>query len=101
MIQIFLIVLAIVWIIFAVINDIKISEIPDWLNISLVAFALAARFFYGLFVGDPETGSIDFIWFYQGLIGLGIFFILGNILYIGRMFAGGDAKLMMALGTIL
>ena len=101
MIQAFLIILGIVWVVFAVICDLKTSEIPDWLNISLVVFALGARFFYGLFVGDPETGKVEFTWFYQGLIGLGIFFVLGNVLYLGRMFAGGDAKLMMALGAVL
>lgn len=101
MIQTFLMVLGLVWILFAVFSDIKVSEIPDWLSISLVVFALAGRFFYGLFMGDPETGSVDFTWFYQGLIGLGVFFILGNILYLGRMFAGGDAKLMMSLGAVL
>jgi len=42
-----------------------------------------------------------FGFFYQGLIGLGIFFVLGNALYYGRMFAGGDAKLMIALGAVL
>ena len=102
MIQTFLIVLGLAWIIFAVLSDIKTNEIPDWLNVSLVIFALGARFFYGLFVGDGSAESgIDFAWFYQGLIGLGVFFILGNVLYLGRMFAGGDAKLMMALGAVL
>ena len=41
------------------------------------------------------------LFFYQGLIGLGIFFIIGNLLYYSHFFAGGDAKLMIALGTIL
>ena len=43
----------------------------------------------------------SFSFFYQGLIGLGIFFLLGNIFYYGKVFAGGDAKLMISLGTIL
>jgi len=38
---------------------------------------------------------------YQGLIGLGIFFIIGNLFYYTKLFAGGDAKLMIALGPIL
>src|SRR3989338_3026844 len=92
---IFLICLALIWIVFAVVQDIKKREIANWLNFSLIIFALAFRFFYSLF---SET---DFTFFYQGLIGLGIFFILGNLLYYGRMFAGGDAKLMFAFGAIL
>lgn len=92
---IFLIVLALIWIIFASIQDLRSREISNWLNFSLIIFALGFRFFYCLF----SSGSFAF--FYQGLIGLGIFFIFGNLLYYGRMFAGGDAKLMIALGAIL
>ena len=90
----FLITIAIIWMIFAAVQDIKKREIANWLNFSLIIFALSFRFFYSFF-------SESFGFFYQGLIGLGIFFILGNILYYIRFFAGGDAKLMIALGTIL
>lgn len=92
---IFLLGLGLLWIIFASIQDIRKREVANWLNFSLVVFALGFRYFYCLF-SDQGFG-----FFYQGLIGLGIFFALGNILYYGRMFAGGDAKLMIALGTIL
>jgi len=92
---IFLSALALVWIIFAVVQDLKKREVPDWLSFSLIIFALGFRFFYSLF---SEAG---FGFFYQGVIGLGIFLILGNLLYYGHMFAGGDAKLMIALGPIL
>jgi hypothetical protein len=37
----------------------------------------------------------------NGVIGLGIFFVIENLLYYGRIFAGGDSKLLLALGTIL
>lgn len=92
---IFLIVLGLVWIIFASVQDLKQREVANWLNFSLIVFALGFRFFWSLF----EKGNLNF--FYQGLIGLGIFFVLGNTLYYSRMFAGGDAKLMIALGTVL
>lgn len=90
-----LIILGIVWLLFATIQDIRTSEVSNWLNFSLVIFALAFRFFYSFF----EAGNFSF--FYQGLIGFVIFFILGNVFYYGKIFAGGDAKLMMALGPIL
>lgn len=92
---IFLLALALVWIIFATISDFKTTEIPDWLCLSLVIFALGGRFFYSLFSAG------DFSFFYQGLIGFGIFFALGNLMYYGKIFGGGDAKLMMAMGAIL
>lgn len=91
---IFLVILALVWLIFASLQDIKKREIANWLNFSLIIFALGFRFFLSLF-------SQNFNFFYQGLIGLGIFFILGNLLYYGKLFAGGDAKLMISLGTVL
>jgi Flp pilus assembly protein protease CpaA len=87
--------IALVWIVFASIQDLKTREIANWLNFSLVIFALGFRFFYSLF------SEGDFSFFYQGLIGFGIFFILGNLFYYGKLFAGGDAKLMMAMGAVL
>lgn len=91
--------LAIIWMTFAVIQDIRIREVANWLNFSLIVFALGFRFFYCLFSSDAKGDSFAF--FYQGLIWLGIFAILGNLFYYSRIFAGGDAKLMIALGVIL
>ena len=91
---IFLWVLAFAFIVFAVIQDIRTREIANWLNFSLIIFALGFRFFYSLFTGDNFS-------FLSGLIGLGIFFVIGNLFYYSRLFAGGDAKLMIALGAIL
>ncbi len=92
---IFLWVLALAYIIFAVVQDIRTREIANWISFSLIVFALGFRFFYSIFQGD------GFSFFYNGAIGLGVFLILGNLLYYGKVFAGGDAKLMIALGTIL
>ncbi len=91
---IILFLLALIWIVFASITDIKTREIPNWISFSLVIFALGFRFFFSLF-------NDDFGFFYQGLIGLLIFFAIGNIFYYSRIFAGGDAKLMIALGSVL
>ncbi len=95
----FLIILGIVWVSFAMFEDLKKREIANWLNLSLIIFALGFRFFYGLFYGlDNGDG---FMFLYQGLIGFAAFFILGNLFYYGRIFAGGDANLMIALGAVL
>jgi Flp pilus assembly protein protease CpaA len=91
---IFLFALALIFILFATLQDFKKREIADWLSFSLIIFALGFRFFYSLF-------NENFTFFYQGLIGFGIFFILGNVFYYSRLFAGGDAKLMISLGAIL
>ncbi|MEK6917543.1 MAG: A24 family peptidase [Nanoarchaeota archaeon] len=91
---IFLVLLALVWIIFASVQDLRKREVANWLNFSLIIFALGFRFFYSLFSGN-------FNFFAQGIFGLIIFFVIGNVLYYSKMFAGGDAKMMIALGTIL
>ena len=93
--MIFLLVLGLIWIIGATIQDLRKKEVANWLNFSLILFALGFRFFYSLFSG------VGFNFFYQGLIGLGTFFVLGNAFYYMRVFAGGDAKLMIALGSII
>ncbi|MGD9276564.1 MAG: A24 family peptidase [Candidatus Pacearchaeota archaeon] len=90
----FLICLAFLWISFASFQDLKKREVANWLSFSLVIFALGYRFFYSLFFEN-------FNFLLQGLIGLGIFFLIGNLFYYSRMFAGGDAKLMIALGAVL
>jgi Flp pilus assembly protein protease CpaA len=86
--------LAFVWIAFAVIQDLRTREISNWLNFSLVAFALAYRAFY-----SAEVGSWNF--FLWGLGGFALFWILACSLYYARAFAGGDAKLLIGLGIIL
>lgn len=91
---IFLFLIGFVWILFASIEDIRTREVANWISFSLVIFALGFRLFYSLF-------NSNFNLLYQGLIGFGIFLVLGNLLYYSRMFAGGDAKLMMALGAVL
>jgi len=90
----FLFFAALLWIIFATIQDLRTREVSNWLNFSLVAIALAYRGFYSVFVGD-----YSFLLF--GLLGFGLFFVLGNVFYYTKVFAGGDAKLLMGIGAVL
>lgn len=92
--NLFLIFLGIVWIVGAILQDLRRREVDNIWNFSLIAFALAYRFFASIFN--------DNYWFFlNGLIGFFIFLALGNLFYYGRLFAGGDAKLIIALGIIL
>lgn len=91
----FLFGLALVWLVFATVQDIRTREIANWLNFSLIIFALGFRLFYSMFKLN------DLAFFYQGLIGFGIFFVLSELFYYGKMFAGGDNKLMKGLGAVL
>jgi Flp pilus assembly protein protease CpaA len=90
----FLFAIAMLWTVFATIQDIKKREVSNWLNFSLIAFALAYRAFY-----SALTKNINF--FLLGLLGFGIFFGLANLFYYSKTFAGGDAKLLMGFGVIL
>jgi len=89
----FLFGLAFIWIVFAVVQDLRTREIANWLNFSLIAFVLAYRAFYAVF-------SEDVMFFVYGVIGVLLFVALGYLFYYGRIFAGGDAKLLMGLGGI-
>ncbi|HLF54017.1 MAG TPA: prepilin peptidase [Candidatus Nanoarchaeia archaeon] len=90
----FLFFIALIWMVFATVQDIKKREVANWLNFSLVAFALAYRAFYSSYISD----WMFFVW---GLIGFVLFFGLGNLFYYSNVFAGGDAKLLMGLGVVL
>lgn len=90
----FLILLGLIWIIGAVLQDLKRREVDNIWNFSLIPIALAYRLSVSIFNGN--------YWFIlNGLIGLAIFFVLHNLFYYSRLFAGGDAKLVFALGVIL
>ena len=92
--ELFLFALAFIWLAVASFQDIKKREVANWLSFSLILFALAFRAFYALLNNN--------LWFFlNGLIGLAMFYVLANIFYYGRLFAGGDAKLLMAIGVVL
>lgn len=90
----FLFFVAFIWIIVAIVMDFRKREVANWWNFSLITIVLVYR---GL-VSVAESSLWNIGW---GLIGLVIGFALANGFYYARMFAGGDAKLMIALGTIL
>lgn len=85
--------LALVWTVFAVIQDFRKTEVSDWLNFSLLGVALAYRAFYSL------GGNWNFFIF--GVLGFLVFFVLSQLFYYSGVFGGGDAKLMWAYGAIL
>jgi len=92
--NLFLIVLGLVWIIGAVFQDLHRREVDNLWNFSLIAIALSYRAVVSVYV-------LDYWFLLNGLIGFGIFLLLGNLFYYSRVFAGGDVKLVIALGTIL
>jgi Flp pilus assembly protein protease CpaA len=90
----FLVVLAFIWIIIAVVQDFRKKEVANWLNFSLIVIALSYRAFISVFFWN-------YMYLVWGLAGFAVFFILANVFYYGRVFAGGDAKLLMGLGAVM
>lgn len=89
-----LIIIALIFLVIASYSDLKTREVPDWLNFSLVGIALFSRLAFSIINNDESylLGGITYFF---------IFFILANIFYYTKIFAGGDAKLLMAIGTVV
>jgi Flp pilus assembly protein protease CpaA len=82
------------WLVFAVVQDLRTREISNWLTFSLLAISLLYHAGYALFHND-----ISFFLFAVG--GVALFVAIAYLLYYARAFAGGDAKLLMAIGGVL
>ncbi len=79
-----------VGIIIACLQDLKRREVDNWLNLFLLVSGLVYLFF-----GASLSGDI-YIIFHIGFI-LVVMFVIMNLFYYGRVFAGGDAKLLFAM----
>lgn len=90
----FILSVGIFWLIIASIQDLKRREVENWWSFSLIVFVLAFRAFLSV-----EKGN--YMYFVWALAGLVIGFLLMNLFYYARMFAGGDAKLLMAIFCVL
>lgn len=82
------------WLAFAVIQDLKTREIANWLTFSLIAITIVYRAFSAIFLEQWA-----FLWW--GLLGCAVFVGCAYAFYYSKVFAGGDAKLLMGLGIAL
>lgn len=91
--DILLIILAFIGLSIATIVDLKTREIPNWINFSMIAIALAIRLMHSVLTAE---------WFYilYGLLGFISMFLIGNLMYYTKQWGGGDSKLLFALGAI-
>jgi Flp pilus assembly protein protease CpaA len=90
----FLFVLGLVYLIVSSVQDIKSREVENWISFGLISVAFAYRAFQSVYIKDYQ-----FIFF--GVIGFGIFYLLGNLFYYSKAFGGADVKLLMGLGVLL
>lgn len=92
--NIFLLIIAFIWLVGAIILDFKKLEVDNWWNFSLIVIGLAYR-------GFLSVSNQDYRFILWGVIGLSVLFIVSEIFYYSRIFAMGDEKLLFALGVIL
>lgn len=81
-------------ILYASYTDWQTTEVPDWLTYSGIGFGIGARTSYAMYLSQWDILT-------TGLIGFGVFFVVGCLLYYTGQWGGGDAKLLMALGALL
>jgi Flp pilus assembly protein protease CpaA len=74
----------------ALVQDIKRREVDNWLTTLLFIFGLSFVIFEAIF--NQEWNILI-----QGFIAVALGFVLMNLFYYGRVFGGGDAKLLFAM----
>ncbi len=77
-------------IIVACMQDLKRREVDNWLNLLLLISGFVYVFYEAVLSGN--SGMV----FHAGFL-LVVMFIVMNLFYYGRVFAGGDAKLLFAM----
>jgi len=86
----FLFWLFLVGIIIASLQDLKRREVDNWLNLFLLVAGFVFIFYRAIFEKDVSL-------VFQAGFALVIMFGFMNLFYYGRVFAGGDAKLLVAM----
>ncbi|MFH1209188.1 MAG: A24 family peptidase [archaeon] len=90
-IDILIVIIILLYLIFASISDIKTREVPDYLSYSLVIIVSVLK------VLDAVTKKDIRILLYS-FIGFAVFYGLSLLMYYSRQWGGGDAKLLISLG---
>jgi len=86
----FLFWLFLIGIIVASMQDLKRREVDNWLNLLLMVSGFVFIFYRAVFEQNPS------LVFHAGFT-LVVMFVFMNLFYYGRVFAGGDAKLLVAM----
>ena len=79
-------------IVVASLQDLKRREVDNWLNLLLLVSGFVFIFYKAIFENDVSI-------IFQAGFALVIMFTFMNLFYYGRVFAGGDAKLLVAMTT--
>lgn len=75
-------------------TDLRKREVPDWLNYGLI--------FTGIGVSLLLSIIYNNFWFLiNSVIGLGIMFLLGSVMFYTGQWGGGDSKMIMGIGALI
>ncbi len=94
MFEIFLILIALFGTGFAGLWDLKTSDVPDSVIVTMIAVGLILHISHGFLTGD-------FSLLVNGLMYGGIFLAFGLIMYFTGQWGGGDGELLVSIGILL
>lgn len=75
-------------------TDMRTREVPDWLNFSLIAIGFALNALISIIFWEYTS-------IVSSIIGFGIIFVIGWMMFYSGQWGGGDSKLLMGLGALL
>ncbi|MEA3430583.1 MAG: A24 family peptidase [Nanoarchaeota archaeon] len=94
MVDIFIIIVALVVLAIASLNDIRTREVPDWLSYGLI--------FTGLAIGTLKSiATLKYTFILYSAFGFAVFFAIACLMYYTGQWGGGDSKLLMGLGALI
>ncbi|MBW2991054.1 A24 family peptidase [Candidatus Woesearchaeota archaeon] len=74
--------------------DIKTREVPDWLNYSLIGFAVGSSLILAVYHGYTHI-------LINSLVGLGIGLAIALLMFYTGQWGGGDSKLIIGLSALI
>ncbi len=93
MLDTILVTVLLAWLAAASYTDLKTREVPDWMSYSLIAIPLGLNLLYSVSIGY-------WLNLLHSLVGFGVMFLVGMLMYRARQWGGGDAKLLMGAGAV-
>jgi len=89
-----IIIICLIALLVAMITDLKIREVPDWLNFSLIFAGIGINL-----IASIIYSNLSFI--VNSIAGLAFAVIVALLMYYGGQWGGGDSKMIMGLGALL
>ncbi len=93
MIEVIFVIVSLIFLAIASYNDTKTKEVPDWISYSLIIIGFSLSLLASIVNKDYKIILFS-------VIGFLIMYLIALIMYYTKQWGGGDAKLLMGLGTM-